>query len=107
MNIMSYCDTLGRQLTEWKAKIYDIILRVDALPENEKEAIFPSIRILNAIVEEINAELEQLKNACPADWLPNRNTIDSKMSELQATLKGLSEKVGDPLIPDSLSWVSK
>ena len=107
MNITSYCDTLGGQLTEWKAKIYDIILRVDALPENEKEAIFPSIRILNTIVEEINGELEQLRNACPADWLPNRNNLDSKMSELRTTLKGLSEKVGDPLIPDSLSWVSK
>ena len=107
MNIISYCDTLGRQLTEWKAKIYDVIRRVDALPANEKEAIFPSIRSLNSIIEEINGELEQLKSACPADWMPNRNNIDGKMSELRATLKNLSEKVGDPLIPDSLSWVSK
>ena len=107
MNIVSYCDTLERQLTDWKAKIYDVIRRVDALPANEKEAIFPSIRSLNSIVEEINCELEQLKKTCPADWLPNRDTIDSKMSELRMTLINLSEKVGDPLIPDSLSWVSK
>jgi hypothetical protein len=107
MNIISYCDTLGKQLTEWKAKIYDVILRVDALPANEKEALFPSIRSLNSIVEEINTELQQLKSACPADWVPNRNTIDGKMSELRTTLKKLSEKVGDPLIPDSLSWVSE
>ena len=106
MNIISYCDTLGRQLTEWKAKIYDVIVRVDALPANEKEALFSSIRNLNAIVAEINTELEQLKSACPEDWVPNRTTIDGRMSELRATLKNLSEKVGDPLIPDSLSWVS-
>ena len=107
MNVISYCDTLGKQLTDWKAKIYDVIRLVDVLPANEKEALFSSIRNLHAIVEEINSEMDHLSSSCPADWLPNRNNIDSKMSELRATLKDMSEKVGGPLIPDSLSWVSE
>jgi mevalonate kinase len=107
MDVKSYCDTLEKQLTGWKAKIYDVIRVVDKLTEGEKETIFPSIRNLHLIVEEINAELEQLQTACPADWSPNRKTIDEKMVELQHTLKNLSEKVGGPLIPDSLSWVSE
>jgi hypothetical protein len=107
MDVTSYCDTLEKQLVGWKAKIYDVIQMVDKLPANEKEDLFPSIRSLHSMVEEINGELQQLKTACPADWSPSRNTIDDKMSELRITLKNLSEKVGGPLIPDSLSWVSE
>jgi nitrogenase molybdenum-iron protein alpha/beta subunit len=107
MDVKSYCDTLERQLTTWKAKIYDVIRVVDTLHAGEKEKVFPSIRTLHAIVEEIDGQLEQLITACPADWSPNRQTIDAKMAELQQTLKKLSEKVGGPLIPDSLSWVSE
>jgi hypothetical protein len=107
MDVISYCNNLENQLVNWKAKIYDVILVVDGLPANEKEAVFPSVRSLHNIVEEINNELEQLKTACPADWSPSRNVIDDRMSELHATLKKLSEKVGGPLIPDSLLWVSE
>ena len=105
MDVTSYCDNLENQLTGWKAKIYDVIRTVNQLPANEMEAVFPSIRSLHAIVEEIDNEMEQLRSACPADWSPSRNIIDDKMSELQYTLKTLSEKVGGPLIPDSLLWV--
>ena len=107
MDVSSYCDTLERQLTEWKAKIYDVIRIVDKLSNAEKETVFPSIRNLHTIVEEINEQLAQLQAACPSDWSPNRKTIDDKMADLQQTLKKLSDKVGGPLIPDSLSWVSK
>lgn len=107
MDVNSYCNKLERQLTEWKAKIYSVLNLVDKLPLQEKEAAYPSIRSLHSIVDEIDNELDQLKTACPADWSPNRRTIDEKMSELQSTLKKLSENVGGPLIPDSLSWVSE
>lgn len=107
MDVISYCNKLERQLTEWKAKIYSVIRVVDKLPVQEKEGVYPSIRSLHRIVDEINSELEQLKSACPADWSPSRQSIEAKMSELQSTLKRLSENVGGPLIPDSLSWVSE
>jgi hypothetical protein len=89
MDVSAYCDTLEKQLSDWKAKLYDVI------------------RGLHSIVDEIDSEVEQLRSACPADWSPNRQNIDDKMAELQQTLKNLSEDVGGPLIPDSLSWVSK
>lgn len=107
MDVISYCNKLENQLVKWKTAVYDVISTVDGLPDIEKEAVFPSIRNLQGIVEEINNELDQLKNACPADWSPNRGVIDDKMSELHTTLKNLSEKVGGPLIPDSLLWVSE
>ena len=107
MDVQSYCDMLGNQLVAWKAKIYDVIRVVDALSDTDKEKFFPSIRSLHDMVAEIDAQLEQLTTACPADWSPNQQTIENKMKELKQTLKNLSEQVGGPLIPDSLSWVSE
>ncbi len=107
MDSTSYCDALEAHLTGWKSRIYDVIRVVDRLPDVEKEKVFPSLRSLNRIVDEIDGQLVQLKSACPADWSPNRRSVDEKMKALQATLKSLSERVGGPLIPDSLSWVSE
>jgi hypothetical protein len=107
MDVKSYCDMLENQLVAWKAKIYDVIRVVDTISDVEKEKFFPSIRSLHDMVTEIDKQLEQLTNACPADWSPNQQIIDNKMKALRQTLKNLSEQVGGPLIPDSLSWVSE
>ena len=107
MDVSAYCDTLEVQLTGWKAKLYDVIRVVDKLSDENKETVYPSIRGLHSIVDQIDSEVEQLRVASPADWSPNRQNIDGKMAELQQTLKDLSEDVGGPLIPDSLAWLSE
>jgi hypothetical protein len=107
MDFSAYCNTLEKQFTDWKARLYDVIHIVDKLSEGEKETVYPSIRGLHSIVAEIDSEVALLRTACPADWSPNRQTIDDKMAELQRTLKKLSKKVGGPVIPDTLAWVSK
>ena len=106
MDISAYCNTLEKQFADWKARLYDVIHIVDKLSEREKETVFSSIRGLHSIVEEIDSEVELLRTACPADWSPNRQSLDDKMAELQQTLKNLSKNVGGPVIPDSLAWVS-
>ena len=106
MDVSAYCDTLEKQLSGWKAKLYDVIRIVDKLTVENKETVYPSIQGLHSIVDEIDSEVEQLRTACPADWSPNRQNLDIKVAELQQTLKNLSEDVGGPLIPDSLAWVS-
>ena len=107
METDAYCEKLDGQLVAWKANITDAIRIVDRLPPAEKEMAWASIRNLHAILDEIDAELEQLRTACPADWSPNRQTIDQKMGDLHTTLKMLSKKIKDPLISDSLAWVSQ
>ena len=107
MYATAYCDILEKHLTGWKAKLYDVIRIVDRLPEKDKETVFSSIRGLHSIVDQIDAEVEQLRTACPADWSPQRQNLDAKMAELQQSLKNLSDSVGGPVIPDSLAWVSE
>ena len=106
MDVSTYCDTLEKQLSDWKAKLYDVIRIVDKFADEKKEAVYPSIRGLHSIVDEIDSEVEQLRTACPSDWSPNRQNLDTKMAELQKTLKNISTEVDGPIIPDSLAWVS-
>ncbi len=106
METTSYCDMLERQFIEWKSKIHEVIRQADRLAAGEREAVRPSTRSLHAMVGEIDSQLTLLKTACPVDWLPQRRAVDDKMRELQETLKKLSDRVEEPLIPDSLSWVS-
>ena len=86
MDVQSYCDMLENQLVAWKAKIYDVIRVVDTISDVEKEKFFPSIRSLHDMVTEIDKQLEQLTNACPADSSPNQQMIDNKMKALRQTL---------------------
>lgn len=107
MDVSVYCDTLEIQLADWKARLYDVIRFVDKLSAREKETVYPFIRSLHSIVDELDSEVELLRTACPSDWSPNRQSIDVKMAELQQTLKDLSKNVSGSLIPDSLAWVSE
>lgn len=107
MDASAYCDTLEEQLAGWKAKLSDVLRVVDNLSDANKETVYPSIRGLHSIVEEIDSEVEQLRTACPADWSPNRQNIDGKLTELKQNLKNLSEDIGGPVIPDSLAWISE
>ena len=107
MDTTAYCDTLEQHLTDWKAKLYDVLRIVERLPEKERDIVYASIRGLHSIVDQIDTEVELLRTACPADWSPIRQSLDTKMTELQQALKRLSEGVGGPVIPDTLAWVSQ
>jgi hypothetical protein len=107
MDVKTYCDRLEQQLTEWKARLYDVIRIVDGLSNARKESVYPTIRGLHDIVGEIDTELEELRTACPSDWSPNRQTVEKKMTALHDTLRALSDKVDGPLVPDTHAWVSE
>jgi uncharacterized coiled-coil protein SlyX len=104
MDAKSYCDTINQQLTGWKANIYDAILATEKLKETDKEKVEPLLDSLNGIVAELNKNLEQLRTECPADWSPQKRTIDSKLDELRKEFDQLSEKM-DAVMPDTTAWV--
>jgi hypothetical protein len=41
MDVKSYCDTVGVELTGWKAKLYDVIRRTEKMAGNDKENVAP------------------------------------------------------------------
>jgi hypothetical protein len=107
MDRSSYCDILEKRLSGWKALLHDILQRSAGAPGSKTKhaPLFPAAE-LHAVINEINAQLEDLESACPSDWYSGRWSGGNGMRDLKITLKKFSEEAPDSLIPDSLSWVS-
>lgn len=41
MDVRDYCDSLVTELTGWKAKMYDVMRRLDKVPSGDKEKVLP------------------------------------------------------------------
>lgn len=106
MDVKEYCDKMDKQLSGWKEYIGDVIKAADRLPGGQRQALVPMIDRLQPLLKAIDSELELLKTSCPADWSPQRKSVENNLRELHETLKKLSEKAHGPLVPDSLAWVS-
>ncbi|MFO7708630.1 MAG: hypothetical protein R6V84_10695 [Desulfobacterales bacterium] len=106
MDVKDYCSKMDQQLSGWKEYISKVIQAADRLPAGERKALVPMIDRLQPLIQAIDSELELLKSSCPADWSPQRKSVDDNLRELRHTLEKLSEKAHGPLVPDSLAWVS-
>ena len=82
MDVKSYCDNLTIELTGWKAKIYDIVRKLDKMPSGDKEKVVPQVNELHALIEEIDDRISRLKNQCPADWSPDKIELDSRITKI-------------------------
>ena len=82
MDVGAYCDSLTIELTGWKAKVYDIIRRVDKLPSGDKKKVLPQVNDLHILLEELDDRIGRLKNQCPADWSPDKIELESKLTKI-------------------------
>ena len=47
MDVQDYCKGLEMEMTAWKAKLYDVMRKVDTLGSAEKEKVLPNIEDLH------------------------------------------------------------
>ena len=91
--VNNYCDNLVTELSVWKAKIYDVVRRIDKLSSGDKEKVSPQVNDLHIFIEELEARIDKLRTECPTDWNPDQIEIEAKMRSLQTTWKGVWENV--------------
>jgi hypothetical protein len=84
MDVMDYCNTMGIELTAWKAKFYDVIRKAEALPSDVRQKMHGNIGDLHFIVNELEERLNSLKNECPAEWSPQKKEIDNVHGQMQS-----------------------
>ena len=63
------------EMTAWKAKLYDVMRKVDTLGSAEKENVLVYITDLNMLLEEMSERVERLKTECPSDWSPMKSEL--------------------------------
>ena len=76
MDVLDYCKGLETEMTAWKAKLYDVMRKVDKLGSAEKEKVLPNIEDLHIYLEEMSDRIEKLKTECPSDWSPMKKEIE-------------------------------
>jgi hypothetical protein len=93
MKVQDYCKSVSSELNGWKAKMYDVVRKLDKMPTGEKEKLVPTVNELHMIIEGINDRIYNLEKSCPTEWKSDEEEISSRMKEVETKMKG----VWDPL----------
>jgi Tfp pilus assembly protein PilO len=88
MEVQTFCVDLRSEMTEWKAKTYDLIRELDRRSPSDKARASASIDDLGQMIDEIEKRIDRLEDQCPANW-------DSERVELGEMVAELEEKWGE------------
>ena len=94
MDVMDYCNNVGIELTAWKAKLYDMIRKIDGLSSGDKEKMLGNIGDLHNIVTELEDRINSLKNECPTEWSPQKKEIDDAHIDMRSKYEEAMEAIG-------------
>ena len=94
MDVLDYCKGMETEMTAWKAKLYDVMRKVDKLGSADKEKVLPNITDLNMLLEEMADRVENLKTECPSDWSPDKKDIDEGTINMRGKYEETMEYIG-------------
>ena len=95
MDAKAYCDSVGIELTSWKAKLYDVIRKTDSLADKDKETVGATLAELHEIVDDLNKRIEWLSHECPVNWTGPKEEIEDKISQLNDKWKRVWGVMGE------------
>lgn len=93
MEVQEYCRNMSVELAGWKAKMYDVVMKLGKLQADQKKRFDPQIKELNKIIDDLSERIRRLKNECPPDWKPDEKEIKARVAHIQKLMKD----VWDPL----------
>jgi hypothetical protein len=82
MELQDYCQNVQIELTGWKAKVYEVMRRLDRVDTGDKGKVVSQVNDLHIIVEELDNRITQLERECPTEWQPARKEIQNKLQTL-------------------------
>lgn len=84
MEIYDYCKNVDMELTLWKAKLYDVISKIDRLPTGSKQRMYEEINGLHIVMTELEDRIKKLRTECPVEWNPVQEEINVRLSGLSS-----------------------
>ena len=94
MDVQDYCKGMETEMTAWKAKLYDVMRKVDILGSAEKEKILPNVEDLRMLLGEMEDRVEKLKTECPSDWSPMKNEIEGGSVDMRGKYEETMDYIG-------------
>ena len=95
MEVMDYCKNMEMELTNWKARVFDLQTKVDALGSAEKERILGHVGDLHNLVVEMEQRVDQLRNECPLEWDPQKQEIDDGHVDVRSRYDETMKLIGE------------
>ena len=65
MDAKNYCRSIEVELYGWKAKMYDMVRKVDKLRSSDKEKVLARVEELHNSIADMEHLIEQLQTECP------------------------------------------
>ena len=94
MDVQDYCKSMETEMTAWKAKLYDVMRKVDKLGTAEREKVLPNIEDLHMLLEEMEDRVSKLKTECPVEWSPVKTEIDEGSIDMRGKYEETMEYIG-------------
>ena len=85
MDAKNYCRSVEVELYGWKAKMYDMVRKVEKLRSSDKEKIAAQVEQLHRHIEDMEHLIDQLQTECPVEF-------DSEKKQIDQTTAGMKEK---------------
>jgi len=92
MKAKDFCRSAEIELTTWKAKLYDVVRKIDKLPTGDKEKMLGSVGDLNILVTELEDRIDQLRTSCPTDWKPDNEPMRAKIEDLGSKVESIEKE---------------
>jgi len=83
MEVKDYCRSIEVELYGWKAKMYDMVRKVDKLRGTEKEKINAQVEALHQHISEMERIVEQLQTECPVEFGPQKKQIEKSAEHMK------------------------
>ncbi len=83
MNAKDYCRSLETELNAWKAKMYDMVRKVNNLQSAEQDKITSNVKALHSQIEDMERIIDELRTECPIDFSPQKKEVDETSEEMR------------------------
>ena len=99
MSARNCCKTMEAELTAWKANVYDIVRKMEALPGDEKEKVHPNIEDLHILIAEMDGRIEEIRANCTPetgidDIKTDKEKFDTSLGRLRVTANEAMRHLG-------------
>lgn len=88
MEVKDYCKYVNAELIVWKAKLYDVMSKMDKVPTSDKQRMFEEVNGLHIVMAELEERVEKLRTECPLVWEPEQEEIKAKLADLSSRYNG-------------------
>jgi hypothetical protein len=83
MDVKDYCHSIEIELNGWKAKMYNMVRKVDKLRGADKDNLSAQVGDLHKQIEDIERIVNTLQTECPADFSPQKKEVDDTQAEMK------------------------